>query len=245
MKNKFLIIQTGDPVPLAAPNGEAFADWFIAGMQVSPERVDVVNVHKSEVLPPIEQALERYAGILITGSKAMVTEGDNWVLATQAWLRKTMPYKIPMLGVCFGHQLLADMLGGEVGYNPKGQRMGLSQCKLKPEAQQDSLFQVLPQPECDVLVSHSQVVLKAPPESMVLGHTEADANHLFRYQDFIWGVQYHPEWNAAITAGYIQQRQANLREAGLYPESLLKELVDCSEAKKILLRFVDICQSVS
>lgn len=243
MKNKFLIIQTGDPVPLAAPNGETFADWFIADMQVSPDTVDVVNVHKGEPLPNSNQAIEIYAGILITGSKAMVTEGDDWVLRTQAWLRQTMDHKIPLLGVCFGHQLLADMLGGKVGYNPKGRRMGLSRCTLSAEAATDPLFQILPQPEFDVLVSHSQTVISPPPMSMVFGHTEADANHLFRYQDYIWGVQYHPEWNAAITAGYIKQRRDDLVAEGLHPETLLKELVDCPAAKKVLSRFATICQT--
>lgn len=240
MKNKYLIIQTGDPVPLSAPNGEAFADWFIDGMQVNPAIVDVVNVHKGEALPELKQAIEIYDGILITGSKAMVTEGDDWVLKTQDWLRQTMADKIPMLGICFGHQLLADMLGGEVGYNPKGRRMGLSQCQLTPDAAEDSLFQILPQPKCAVLVSHSQVVLTAPPESVVYGHTEADANHLFRYQDFIWGVQYHPEWNAKITAGYIQQRSDDLKAEGLQPDQLSAELKDCPEAKKVLSQFVKI-----
>ncbi len=240
MKNKFLIIQTGDPVPLSAPNGETFADWFIDGMQVSRDVVDVVNVHKGETLPNIDHAFENYLGLLITGSKAMVTEGDDWVLKTQAWLRQTMSHKIPMLGICFGHQLLADMLGGEVGYNPKGRRMGLSRCSLSAEAATDPLFQILPQPEFDVLVSHSQTVISPPPMSMVFGHTEADANHLFRYHDFIWGVQYHPEWDEDITAGYIKQRREDLKAEGLQPDQLLAELKDCPDAKKVLSQFVKI-----
>jgi len=244
MKNKYLIIQTGDPVPLSAPNGETFADWFVDGMQVACEQVDVTNVHKGEMLPSIDHAIDRYAGILITGSKAMVTEGDDWVLKTQAWLRQTMPHKIPILGICFGHQLLADMLGGEVAYNPKGRRMGLSHCHLSADAGEDPLFQVLPQPGCDVLVSHSQTVLSPPPMSEVFGHTEADANHLFRYQDYIWGVQYHPEWNAKITAGYIKQRSDDLKAEGLQPEQLLAELKDCPDAKKVLSRFVKITTAI-
>ncbi len=240
MNNRYLIIQTGDPVPLAAPHGEAFSDWFIAGMQVDKARVDVVNVHHGEMLPNLNKAVDRYAGLLITGSKAMVTDGDDWVRKTQAWLHQTLPHKIPMLGVCFGHQLLADMLGGEVGYNPKGRRIGLSHCHLSTDASEDPLFQVLPQPGCDVLVSHSQTVLAPPPESQVFGHTEADANHLFRYRDFIWGVQYHPEWNAFITAGYIKQRSEDLKTEGLQPEKLLINLKDCPKAQKVLSRFVAI-----
>lgn len=243
MKNRYLIIQTGDPVTLASPHGETFADWFIDGMQVETERVDVTNVHHGETLPGMDQAIKNYAGILITGSKAMVTEGDDWVLKTQDWLRQTMPHKIPILGICFGHQLLADMLGGEVGYNPNGRRMGLSHCHVSADASQDLLFRVLPQPGCDVLVSHSQTVLTPPPDSQIFGHTEADANHLFRYQDFIWGVQYHPEWDAKITAAYIRQRSDDLKAEGLQPKQLLVELKDCPDAKKVLSRFVEITTS--
>ena len=243
MKNNYLIIQTGDPVPLAAPHGETFADWFIAGMQVNAEQVDVVNVHHGENLPDVDQAIKMYAGIVITGSKAMVTEGDDWVLSTQDWLRETMPHKVPMLGICFGHQLLADMLGGEVGYNPKGRRMGLSHCQLAAKAVDDPLFRVLPQPQVAILVSHSQVVLTPPPDSQVFGRTDADNNHLFRYQDYIWAVQYHPEWDAEITAAYIKQRSDDLKAEGLQPDQLLAALKDCPEAKKILSRFVDITKT--
>lgn len=245
MKNRYLIIQTGDPVPLAAPHGEAFADWFIAGMDVDAGCVDVINVHHGATLPPLKHAVDTYAGLLITGSKAMVTEGDDWVRKTQAWLRQTLPHKLPMLGVCFGHQLLADMLGGEVGYNPKGRRIGLSQCQLTANSVEDPLFQVLPQPQVDVLVSHSQVILTPPSDSRVFGRTEADTNHLFRFRDFIWGVQYHPEWNAEITAAYIKQRSDALKAEGLQPEKLLTQLKDCPRAGNILSRFVEITSTMT
>src|SRR6476620_6436403 len=62
---------------------------------------------------------EQYAGILITGSPAGVYEDHDWIGPLESWLQHAAG-KVPMVGVCFGHQVMATAFGGKVIKSPKG-----------------------------------------------------------------------------------------------------------------------------
>jgi GMP synthase (glutamine-hydrolysing) len=228
-----LIIQTGDPLPQAQPYGE-FADWFIDGLGVHADQADVVNVHREQSLPDWQD--DRYCGVVITGSAAMVTEQTPWMRQTQRWLEKPMQHQVPVLGVCFGHQLLADMLGGRVAYNPAGRHMGLARFEASPQAAEDPLLGALPQ-VFNTLVSHQQVVTQLPASAVLLGDTAADPNHAFRWQDHTWGVQFHPEWTPDIMRAYINARATDLSAEGHDPAAMKQALQPCVQARSILQRF--------
>lgn len=229
-----VIIQTGDPVALAQPYG-SFADYFIRGMDVTADQVQIINVHRGQSLPT---ELESIDGVVITGSAAMVTEQSPWMIKTQHWLEKVIELKVPVLGVCFGHQLLADLLGGQVDYNPKGRNMGHSLCQLTQAGTEDPLLgQLNKQAAFNTLVSHQQVVLKLPQSVQLLASCNKDENHAFRYQNHVWSVQFHPEWTTEIMQAYIQQRQQDLLSEGFEPNLMLKALQDCSEARQLLINF--------
>src|SRR3546814_4405831 len=74
----------------------------------------------------------------------MVTERRDWSEATAAWLREAAHAGVPVFGICYGHQLLAHALGGEVGDNPNGRKMGTVAVDLLPAAADDPLFAGLP-----------------------------------------------------------------------------------------------------
>ncbi|MCX7552315.1 glutamine amidotransferase [Marinicella sp. S1101] len=239
----FLIIQTGDPVTPALNQFGRFDQWFTTAMELTHEQVQVVNVHRGAPLPNDPEAAN-YTGIIITGSPAMVTDGDEWLLSTQNWLEGTFKNRIPTLGVCFGHQLLVDLLGGEVGYNPNGRNLGLSEFTLQAAADQDALLGHLkPASTIDTYASHLQSVKKLPASAVRLGHCDLDKNHAFRSDDFIWGLQFHPEWNAAITATYIEARHEDLLAEGRKPEHMKQALKACPDAYDLLPRFRDLAKS--
>ncbi len=236
-----LIIQTGDPVASAQQRFGRFSDWFINGLKVSDNRVDVIDVHRGQKLPALDSADNLYSGIIITGSAAMVTNQDPWLLSTQNWLSKAFKQQIPTLGICYGHQVLADLLGGVVDYNPRGRNMGLSHFQLADTATQDELLKhLLPQTSIPTFASHLQSVISLPQSAELLGTCALDPHHAFRAEDFIWGLQFHPEWHMEIMQAYIQTRSKNLISEGFNPTQMINELAACDAAYGLLQRFTTI-----
>ena len=105
-----LIIKLGDTLPNLAERKGDFEDWFMKPFHEVELATRVVDPRHGEALPlPTE-----YAGILVTGSHAMVTDQEDWCRTTAAWLPKAVASSVPLLGVCYGHQLLAEAMGGRV-----------------------------------------------------------------------------------------------------------------------------------
>jgi len=192
-----LILQPGQKLPsLAAVPGD-FSDWILAGMGRDPAKVPVLRPEQGDVLPPPAEV----GAVVITGSGAMVTEQAPWMLATAAWLRELVALGRPVLGICFGHQLLADALGGEVADNPRGIEVGTVITRPTAAAAQDALFAGWPA-EAPVQASHQQSVIRLPDGAVVLAASEQDPHHAFRYGERAWGIQFHPEFDARIVTAY-------------------------------------------
>src|SRR3546814_5030016 len=126
---RFLIIETGRPVASMRRHGR-FPHWIRSSAGLARGEAEAVDVEGGEPPPPHETL----AGVIVTGSGAMVTERRDWSEATAAWLREAAHAGVPVFGICYGHQLLAHALGGEVGDNPNGRKMGTVAVDLLPAA---------------------------------------------------------------------------------------------------------------
>ncbi len=129
MRPTFLILQTGHPTASMRRHG-SFAHWIRVAAGLGDDEVVVIDVEHDEPLP----TREGFAGVFVTGSGAMVTDQLPWSEASAAWLRDAAHAGLPLLGICYGHQLLAHALGGQVGYNPAGREMGTVDVALQPDA---------------------------------------------------------------------------------------------------------------
>jgi len=239
----FLIIQTGEPVTEAVSQFGTFDQWFTEGLGVGSDRTLTVNVYQDQKLPAVESAAEAFSGIILTGSPAMVTDRDPWLVETLNWLEQVFKFNIPTFGVCFGHQMLADVLGGKVDYNPKGRNLGHSECVFTEQASSDPLLKIVSQQaSMPTLASHLQHVKELPRSATLLGSCEMDTNHVFRAEDKLWGLQFHPEWNQAITATYIDARSESLLNEGLDPEQMKAQLQPCKQAYGLIARFAEVAK---
>jgi GMP synthase (glutamine-hydrolysing) len=125
--------------------------------------------------------------VVITGSHAMVTGHREWSERTARWLRGAVERGIPTLGICYGHQLLAYALGGEVGDNPNGLEAGAVDVHLNGAVQDDALFAGFPSPITGY-VGHHQSVLRLPPGARRLASSAMDANQIFVMGECLGGA---------------------------------------------------------
>lgn len=211
-----------------------FEDWFIRGLPKELEAV-VVDVGAGEN----PGAATQWDGIVVTGSPAMVTDRANWSETSARWLVTAVEAEIPLLGVCYGHQLLAHALGGEVGYHPQGRETGSWQVTLEPEAASDPLFGNLPS-RFMVQLTHMQSVLKLPKEAILLASSEFEPHQAFRVGKSAWGVQFHPEFTADIMRAYLEIQAAAIREEGMDPEVLIARVREAPAANSLLQQFSDL-----
>ncbi len=232
------IIKTGDSIPsLVARRGD-FEDWIAAGIGDNlPLSCTVVAVHKGETPPDFD----RIGGIVVTGSHAMVTDREDWSEKTGEWLAQAVGREIPVLGICYGHQLLAHALGGRVGYNPCGPEFGTVSASLTADAKDDTIFRSLPR-IAEVQTSHYQSVVELPPGATLLAFTEKDPHSAFRYGRCAWGVQFHPEYDADIANAYVREFNEGLKKSGEDVAEFAELPCDCRDTiagTTILGRFAD------
>lgn len=228
----FLIVETGQPVPSMRRYG-GFPHWIRVAAGLSERDAVVVDVEHGAALPNADD----FAGVIVTGSGAMVTDRADWSERSAAWLREAAHAGVPIFGICYGHQLLAHALGGEVGPNPRGREMGTFDIDTQAVASDDPLFAAAG-PRFLAQTTHLQSVLRLPDGATLLARSELEPHHAFRWGERVWGVQFHPEFSATHMRGYIRARSGPLYQEGLDPVALVAGVRAAPEARAVLQRFV-------
>ncbi|AZY49161.1 glutamine amidotransferase [Bordetella avium] len=225
-----LIVQLGrPPEDLVRQVGEQ-ADWFASALP--DEALLVARPHLDEPLP----AADRFRGVVLSGSWDMVTDRQTWSERTGDWLREIVPAGKPVLGVCYGHQLMADALGGQVDDHPDGLELGTHHVERLQAVDDDPVLGGLP-PGFYAHLSHSQSVLRPPEGAVTLARSAHDAHQILRYGRRAWSLQFHPEFTADLLRRCIVRRREALAEAGHDAQTMLARLRDTPEAHGILRRF--------
>lgn len=169
--------------------------------------------------------LRDFAGILITGSEASLVRPEPWMEVAVELIREATFVGVPVLGICFGHQLVAVAHGAPTIRNPRGPEIGSTTIHLTPHGQSDPLFAGLPSSFLANL-THEDAV---EPDGVRFGNglrllagNETTPVQALAAGDAVRSVQFHPEFTAAITRGY--QRNAALAE----------DAVECEMARGVL-----------
>jgi len=225
---RLLIVQPGQKLPeLERVPGE-FADWVSTGMGLAPGQWKVRYPQRGDELPADP------AAAVLTGSGAMVTDDTPWIRGLSDWLRARVDEGVPVLGICFGHQLLATALGGEVRDNPRGIEVGTVESIRS--GRDDPLLGALPG-RFLVQASHRQSVIRLPPGAVHLAESARDPNHAFRVGDSAWGVQFHPEFDDCIVPEYVAYYKDDLKEQGVEIKNLLSDVRATPAGPQLLKRF--------
>ena len=168
-----------------------FGDWLTeAGCTL-----DVRHPYSGDELPhELPDDLGGHQGLLVLGgAMGAHDEADHpWLAPTKALVREAAATGVPTLGICLGHQLVADALGAEVGLNPRGQQLGLLPVGWTDEGGRDEL--TAPVVGTGVGVQwNDDVVLRVPEGVAVLATTPEGELQAARFAPTVWGVQLHPE----------------------------------------------------
>lgn len=234
---KLLIIKTGYAIKGIPPELLDFEHWTAAAAGLALEQCQTVTVIDGEVLPDALSC----RGIVVTGSAAMVSDRHAWSEYTAQWLLGAMKSGVPILGICYGHQLLAHALGGHVDYHPRGREMGTKVIHRAPAALHDELFNVLPE-RFPAHVTHMQSVLRLPPATEVLAWNSFEAHHAVRFAPRVWGVQFHPEFTGTAMSHYLRIRSTALQQEGHDPTELLAAVTETAESEQLLRRFTALTE---
>jgi GMP synthase (glutamine-hydrolysing) len=166
----------------------------------------------------------------------MVSERAAWSERTAAWLRDALRAELPLLGICYGHQLLAHALGGRVERNPRGREIGTVEVEALPEAREDELLGALPG-RFAAQATHVESVLALPEGARRLATSRGDPHQAFAVGRRAWGVQFHPEFDADAIRGYLEARRELLAREGLDAARLLAGVRDDEAGAALLRRF--------
>jgi len=229
-----LIINVGQPPEQQLEKYGDFELW--AYRAIEQENIKVTFLDGVNKPVPDYDSL---AGVIIMGSLAMVTEKTDWMLRLSQNIVELTERKIPLLGICFGHQLIAQALGGTVAYNPKGLEIGTVELSCNPAASNDTLFSAIPQ-NFSAQTVHFQSVMSLPPGAVCLAKSDLDSHHAFRAGTYTWGVQFHPEFTPDIMQDSLDGLKENVSDT--YSDKV-KQISDTAHARQVLVRFAQMCKS--
>ncbi|MCF4097503.1 glutamine amidotransferase-related protein [Maritalea mediterranea] len=199
---KITILQTGlVPEPLR----EAFPTYGEM-MQIMLKQAGgefdfrVISVVENEPLPPLDDV----EALLITGSSHGVYDPLPWIDPLKTFIRAAYEQHIPMVGICFGHQIMAEALGGHAGKSEKGWGLGRHAYRLEnlPE-----IFGVEAQ-DVHITASHQDQVLSPPAQAEIIARSDFTPNAGLFYPDGpAISVQPHPEFSDSFSRTLFTKRK--------------------------------------
>jgi GMP synthase (glutamine-hydrolysing) len=226
-----MVLRTGDAVPaVAAQRGEFFA-WIVR--ETSPAWAGVWeerDVRRGGPLPDPRDA----DGFIMTGSASSVIERAPWMLRAAELVRGIVEARTPLFGICFGHQLVAQALGGEVTRNPRGREIGTVEVRVHDHG--DPLLAALPR-VFSANATHVDAVSTPPPGARVLAETDRDPCAIYVVGETTKCVQFHPEIDGDAMRRYVDVRASLIEAEGGDAGALRAGAADTPEAATLLRNF--------
>ena len=196
---KIGILMTGHAIPeLVSAQGDydAMFERLLAGRGFDFESWDVVG----GALPDAADSAE---GWIVTGSRHGAYEDLPWIAPLEAFIRDVHAAGVPLIGICFGHQIVAQALGGRVAKFPGGWSIGRQTYEIAGKSMALNAW-------------HQDQVIGLPEGARVIGSSAFCANAALAYGDSILTIQAHPEFDSEVVDALVRHRGR-----GTVPDDLL------------------------
>ena len=156
-------------------------------------------------------------GWLITGSRHGVYEKLDWMLGLEGFIREIYQGGIPLVGICFGHQIIAQALGGEVVKSDKGWSIGVQSYGIdKPQE-----WMTRAPAQVNIYAFHQDQITRLPASASVFSSSEFCPYAGLSYGDSIISIQAHPEFEEQYQLGLI-----DLYGGNVVPQAVATEALD-------------------
>jgi GMP synthase-like glutamine amidotransferase len=170
-----------------------------------------IRVHKGDAVPT---SLDGVDGVIIMGSPDRLTDGTAaYADDEMALARLAHDAGCPVLGICFGAQILAVALGGEVGELETGIRVGSHEVRLTPQGREDPVFAGLPW-TVNCLHWNRDVAITLPPDAVTLAKGPADDPQAWKLGVRTYAIQFHPEMDPGVIDQIIAEDRPDIDDAG-------------------------------
>lgn len=142
-------------------------------------------------------------GWISTGSKWSVSDNEPWIRWLAGFVRRLHQERSPHVGVCFGSQMIAHALGGEVTLQAAGWGVGVTETQIAGQAE----WMVPLRDSYQVVVSYQDQITKLPPDSKVIASTDHCPVSMFTLGDHFLGIGGHPEIPVPYLSALIESRR--------------------------------------
>ncbi|MDG4675996.1 type 1 glutamine amidotransferase [Shinella sp. 838] len=186
--------------------------------------------------------LSAYSGIFVSGSPHGAYEDIPFIHREHELLQQAERAGIPMLGICFGSQILASALCGRAQvFRRSFCEVGYKWLNVSEAAASDPIANSLGD-QVYMFVWHNDEVAAAHPDMTILASTDLCPNHIWRYRDRpIWGIQGHPEISREQAAIWFEENRSTLEKDGADVEQLKQAADDVLPAKTMITKFARYC----
>ncbi len=216
-------------LPIEGDYPDMFRD-LVGREGVEVETFDVVGGEMPEDLDSMD-------GWIITGSRWSVFDDEPWIHDLAHLTRRLVEEHHKVVGVCFGHQMLAHALGGEVRRSERGWGVGLREVQV--EEAPDWMGETAG--SYKVLHSHRDQIEALPPGGRILAATEHCPISMMAIGDNAWGLQGHPEYSRDYSRAALELRRDRVIAGSLVDEALatMEEAPDRRLVADWILRFFE------
>ncbi|MEO1041998.1 MAG: type 1 glutamine amidotransferase [Pseudomonadota bacterium] len=192
---RMAVLQTGRSVPGSEERHGDYDDMCKALMGRAPDDADTFAILDGEFPDDITE----YDVFVVTGSKFGVYEDHAWIAPLEELIRQIYDSGKKMVGVCFGHQIIAQALGGEVEKSDKGFGAGAMHYTLQGANGQTQ--------DIALYAWHQDQVIRAPAQAETIASSDFCPIAGLRYGDRVLTFQAHPEFTKAYTEELAEARR--------------------------------------
>jgi len=195
------ILQTGLAPEALAPEMGDYPDMFARLLDGHGFTFRTWKVVEGEFPASVHDA----DGWLITGSRHGVYEDHAWIPPLEQFIRDSFAARVPVVGICFGHQIVAQAMGGKVERHAGGWAVGATDYDFGGETIRLNAW-------------HRDQVVQAPPGAKVIASNDFCTNAALLYDDRALTVQAHPEFRPEFVDGLMKTRGK-----GLVPDEVMAQ----------------------